>query len=232
MQQVYDKQRMSCEDWAREARARLSKGDVCPVCGKEVGDDLKSEVHFVSLLEPVRALLEEKARRAEEVLTALARAEAEVRSLMRLEEMEAKKETTAKEAYSLAEKTVTDMPLYATVKEADEVVSQVEHALSAQQEVCDRLEALWKQAEEGQQRLNRLTKEREELTTACEQWHRKVEEADKAVSRLETELRMLEEALSREALTVSQCVEKGETLIVFTPWQEAWKTDRETLLPP
>ena len=230
VQQVYDKQRMSCEDWAREARARLSKGDVCPVCGKEVGDDLKSEAHFVSLLEPVRALLEEKARRAEEVLTALARAEAEVCSLMRLEEMEAKKETTAKEAYSQAEKTVTDMPLYATVKEADEVVSQVEQALSAQQEVCDRLEALWKQAEEGQQRLNRLTKEREELTTACEQWHRKVEEADKAVSRLETELRMLEEALSREALTVSQCVEKGETLIVFMPWQEAWKTDRENFI--
>ena len=102
--------------------------------------------------------------------------------------------------------------------------------MSAQQEVCDRLEALWKQAEEGQQRLNRLTKEREELTTACEQWHRKVEEADKAVSRLETELRMLEEALSREALTVSQCVEKGETLIVFTPWQEAWKTDRENFI--
>lgn len=50
----------------------------------------------MSLLEPVRALLEEKARRAEEVLTALARAEAEVCSLMRLEEMEAKKETTAK----------------------------------------------------------------------------------------------------------------------------------------
>ena len=45
-------------------RSRLSKGDVCPVCGKEVGDDLKSEAHFVSLLEPVRALLEEKARRA------------------------------------------------------------------------------------------------------------------------------------------------------------------------
>ena len=62
VQQVYDKQRMSCEDWAREARARLSKGDVCPVCGKEVGDDLKSEAHFVSLLEPVRALLEEKAQ--------------------------------------------------------------------------------------------------------------------------------------------------------------------------
>lgn len=230
VQQVYDKQRMSCEDWAREARARLSKGDVCPVCGKEVGDDLKSEAHFVSLLEPVRALLEEKARRAEEVLTALARAEAEVRSLMRLEEMEAKKETIAKENYSLAEKTVTDMPLYATVKEADEVVSQVEQALSAQLEVCDRLEALWKQAEEGQQRLNHLTKEREELTTASEQWHRKVEEADKAVSRLETELRMLEEALSREALTISQCVEKGETLIVFTPWQEAWKTDRENFI--
>ena len=87
-----------CEVCLTPEEAVKLKG-ICPVCGKEVGDDLKSEAHFVSLLEPVRALLEEKARRAEEVLTALARAEAEVRSLMRLEEMEAKKETIAKDAY-------------------------------------------------------------------------------------------------------------------------------------
>lgn len=227
VQQVYDKQRMSCEDWAKEARARLAKGDVCPVCGKPVDEDLGNEAHFVSLLEPVRALLEEQTRRADDSLTALARAEAEVRSLVRLEEMEAKKETAAQEAYCLADKGVKDMPLYVAVEEAGGETVQVEEALSAQQDVCDRLEARWKQAEEQQQRLNRLTKEREELTVVSEQWHRKVEEADKTVSRLDAELRMLEEALSREELTVSQCVEKGENLIGLASWKEAWRTDRE-----
>lgn len=227
VQQVYDKQRMSCEDWAREARARLSKGDVCPVCGRPVDKDLENEAHFVSLLEPVRALLEEKTRRTDEALAAQARAEAEVRSLARLETMETKKETAAEAAFRQAEAAVQQLPLAATVTDTADGMAQVEQALQAQQEICARLDTQWQQAEEGQQLLNRLTKARETLTASREQWHRQVEEADKAASRLEAELRMLAETLSREQLTVSQCVEKGEALVTFAPWKTDWQTDRE-----
>ena len=78
--------------------------------------------------------------------------------------------------------------------------------------------------------MNGLTKAREALTADREQWHRKVEEADKAVSRLEAELRMLEEALARERLTVSQCMEKGEALVTFVPWKADWQTGREEFI--
>lgn len=227
VQQVYDKQRMSCEDWAREARARLSKGDVCPVCGRPVDEDLENDAHFVSLLEPVRALLEEKIRRTDAVLAAQARAEAELGSLARLETMEAKKETATEAAFRQAEATVQQLPLAAAVTNLADGMAQVEQALQAQQEVCDRLDIQWQQAEAGQQRLNRLTKEREALTASREQWHRQVEEAEKTMLRLEAELRMLGEALSREQLIVSQCREKGESLISFAPWKTDWRTDRE-----
>lgn len=227
VQQVYDKQRMSCEDWAREARARLSKGDVCPVCGRPVDEDLGNEAHFVSLLEPVRALLEEKTRRVEEALAAQARADAEVRSLARLEVMEAKKETVAEAAFRQAEAAVQQLPLATVVTDAVDGMVQVEQGLLAQQEVCARLEAQWQQVEEGQQQLNRLTKAREALTANREQWHRQVEETDKVASRLEAELRMLGETLSREQLTVSQCREKGEALVTFAPWKTDWQTDQE-----
>ena len=227
VQRVYDKQRMSCEDWAREARARLVKGDSCPVCGQPITEDLGNEARFMSLLEPIRALLEEKMRRMEESLTALARAEAETNSLNRLTDMEVKKEITAEEKFREADKAVMEMPLYAVVKDAEDVEAQIVQALAAQQEVCTRLATQWKQAEELQLKLNRLTKEREELTVNREQWYRKVEEADKLISRLETELRMLDDALSREVITISQCVEKGEAWISYVPWKEAWRTDRE-----
>lgn len=227
VQQVYDKQQMACTDWAREARAQLSKGDVCPVCGRPVDEDLGNEAHFVSLLEPVRALLEEKTRRVEEALAAQARAEAEVRSLARLEAMEAKKETAAEAAFRQAEAAVQQLPLAAVVTDTADGLAQVEQGLLAQQEVCARLEAQWQQVEDGQQQLNRLTKAREALTANREQWHRQVEEADKVASRLEAELRMLGETLSREQLTVSECVEKGEALVTFSPWKADWQTDRE-----
>lgn len=227
VQQVYDKQQMACTDWAREARAQLSKGDVCPVCGRPVDEDLGNEAHFVSLLEPVRALLEEKTRRVEEALAAQARAEAEVRSLARLEAMEAKKETAAEAAFRQAEAAVQQLPLAAVVTDTADGLAQVEQGLLAQQEVCARLEAQWQQVEDGQQQLNRLTKAREALTANREQWHRQVEEADKVASRLEAELRMLGETLSREQLTVSECVEKGEALVTFSPWKADWQTDQE-----
>lgn len=230
VQQVYDKQRMSCEDWAREARSRLVKGDLCPVCGRMVTDGLHNDAHFVSLLEPVRLLLEEKTRRAEETRTVLARAEAEVRSLTRVAEMEGQKEVAAEEAYRQADRIVTGMPCYVFVKEADEMEEKAGQALSLQQETCARLDAQWTQVEELQQRLNRLTKEREELTGESERWRRKVDEADKVVSRLEAELRMLDETFARDTLTVRQCMEKGEACIVYVPWKERWQTDRNSFI--
>jgi DNA repair exonuclease SbcCD ATPase subunit len=51
--ELYDKQKETVEDWAREARKRLKPGDSCPVCGQVIAE-LPGDAHFQSLLAPVR----------------------------------------------------------------------------------------------------------------------------------------------------------------------------------
>lgn len=56
---LYDKQKEAVEEWAKEARARLSVGDSCPVCGQEIHSLCKDE-HFQSILAPIKLSLETK----------------------------------------------------------------------------------------------------------------------------------------------------------------------------
>ncbi|MDE6347550.1 MAG: exonuclease SbcC, partial [Bacteroides sp.] len=43
IRRLYDKQKEAVEEWAKEARARLSLGDTCPVCGQEIKSLCKDE---------------------------------------------------------------------------------------------------------------------------------------------------------------------------------------------
>lgn len=54
--QLCEKQKEAVKDWAREARARLSVGDTCPVCGQEVKSLCRDE-DFQSILAPLQASL-------------------------------------------------------------------------------------------------------------------------------------------------------------------------------
>ena len=82
MQEIYDKQEMACENWAKEARRRLSAGDVCPVCGREILSPLEPDEHFVSVLEPVKKELDKSRAKLEEVTGKLQRNEADYLSLL------------------------------------------------------------------------------------------------------------------------------------------------------
>ena len=55
-QQLYDKQKLACEDLMKEYRSQLHEGDVCPLCGQSI-THLTTDEHFVSILRPVEELL-------------------------------------------------------------------------------------------------------------------------------------------------------------------------------
>ena len=50
------------EEWAKEARARLSIGDMCPVCGQKI-EVLSKDEDFQSMLAPIRQSLEAKEKK-------------------------------------------------------------------------------------------------------------------------------------------------------------------------
>ena len=56
-QQIYDKQQRACGDLMKEYRSFLSVGDRCPLCGQRI-EELTSDEQFVSILQPVKQLLD------------------------------------------------------------------------------------------------------------------------------------------------------------------------------
>lgn len=76
---LYEKQKEATEDYAREARARLVPGDLCPVCGQEI-TTLPDDEHFQSLLAPVRENMENRKKALDESRNALNGIMADIRS--------------------------------------------------------------------------------------------------------------------------------------------------------
>lgn len=67
------------EEWAKEARARLSIGDMCPVCGQKI-EVLSKDEDFQSMLAPIRQSLEAKEKEYKEAEQALNSNRAEVKT--------------------------------------------------------------------------------------------------------------------------------------------------------
>ena len=56
---LYDKQRETINDWAKEIRSHLHKGDICPVCHQEVIHDIPHEEVFTRLVEEAKKALDQ-----------------------------------------------------------------------------------------------------------------------------------------------------------------------------
>ena len=79
LKELYDKQKEAVEEWAKEARARLSIGDMCPVCGQKI-EVLSKDEDFQSMLAPIRQSLEAKEKEYKEAEQALNSNRAEVKT--------------------------------------------------------------------------------------------------------------------------------------------------------
>ena len=57
-QEIYNRQKLACEDLIREYRSQLAVGDVCPLCGQKI-ESLATDAHFQSVLQPLEKHLEQ-----------------------------------------------------------------------------------------------------------------------------------------------------------------------------
>ena len=68
---VYEKQKMACDNLMQEYRARLTEGDICPLCGQPIVH-LATDAHFVSVLQPVQELVTKLQQEQQEATRLLA----------------------------------------------------------------------------------------------------------------------------------------------------------------
>lgn len=202
-QKVYESAARSVHDFAKQVRATLQIGDVCPVCGQKVAQLLTNEAAEESILELKNAL--EKANRAvtqkrkglDETITKLKTAEGNVNSLRN----------------DLQNKTL-----------------RKKNDLAALEETCQRLDILVNETIQTQIDLQLAENEvaQKELASKINDSHRLNQQIDKATSELE-KLKKQQEELQKEyhetELQTTKLEEENKSL--QTRWQEDEKQQSE-----
>lgn len=77
---LYDRQKESVDDYARELRSHLHLGEACPVCGQIVGK-LHDDAHFESLLAPIAEMHDAKRKEYDALLRQIDACAAEKKTL-------------------------------------------------------------------------------------------------------------------------------------------------------
>ena len=92
---AYERQKTTTEDYVRELRHKLRRGERCPVCGQVV-ESIESDDHFKSLLEPLETMKREKEQQRDEARGKRDQSKASIESLSTLLAQRKEEETTAK----------------------------------------------------------------------------------------------------------------------------------------
>jgi exonuclease SbcC len=81
LEDVYKKQLITIDDWARETRRNLNEGDVCPVCGQTISQKLPHEDFLSDLVRKARERYEEADKQHKKLVEEHNRVKAEIDGL-------------------------------------------------------------------------------------------------------------------------------------------------------
>lgn len=76
---LYDRQKATVDDWAKNIRSSLKVGDTCPVCNRIIDMPLPSEKDFEALVRPVEEALEKAGRENDIAIENLLKFQAEIK---------------------------------------------------------------------------------------------------------------------------------------------------------
>lgn len=221
---------MSTKEWAREARSKLKKGDLCPVCGREV-DEVFSETGFKSLLEPLlnrQALVREECRQYE---TELNRVMAELKlQQAAAEKNQTRAEQTEQEFKRSAEKAEILLQEFELKGISEEHIREIEsetEELKSKQKVVDEQLQLFNEASDERTRVYAEKKRLEELMSKA---GATMEEAKNGCAKVENDIQTMNQLIIRWELEYESLFGRAEEKIRYEDWKEQFGTAPEALI--
>ena len=207
---LYERMKESNEQWAKDARANLTVGGNCPVCGQIIASqeylDSISDSHFESILTPVREKLETEKAQAASAAQEHMKCMAEVKHLQSLAE-------TFKENM---QETVSSL------NKANEEYGNPDCSKEHYDLICLKLEKV-----EG------MIREKDKMSTDLNKAYEGVMEAQKLISdislkqeKCQGEIRAAEIAIKEAEGRIKASYEYAGTNIKWLEWEDAWNSDR------
>ena len=182
-QDIYDKQQRACGDLMKEYRSLLSEGDTCPLCGQPI-QHLATDEHFVSILKPVKELLDSLRQQAQTANQQVAANQAQLAVRQRDLQQKTVEATAADKASKEAQTKLQAHPLYPTYASSaspfEAVDAQLAQVVTQQQQLDMQLKEVGLQ----QQKLAELQKTKDKFEKELRNAENIVQDIEKQQTRL------------------------------------------------
>ncbi|WP_300901618.1 SbcC/MukB-like Walker B domain-containing protein [uncultured Bacteroides sp.] len=219
---LYDKQKEAVEEWAKEARARLSVGDNCPVCGQKITSLCKDE-DFQSVLIPIRQSLEVKEKEYKEAERALNSNRTECKTY---EEMTANSRTAtgkAQKSYDLACTEAQERCRRCLTGELTDGTPAALEQLAQKNKLA--LEQIHARLDEVQKLANHIAqrqREKDEHQTTVEIARKDFDRIDRKLTTLKNDIANQQLLQENEKETIRTAFERVSPLLLWDGWQTEW----------
>lgn len=224
IRRLYDKQKEAVEEWAKEARARLSLGDTCPVCGQEI-KSLCNDEDFQSVLAPIRLSLETKEKAYKEAEQALNNNRTEAKAYATLAEKARQSTQKALRSYNAAH---TDAQTLCTRCQVVGLSATTGETLKMQQEEnkqeLEKLNAKLTEAQNLSAQISALQRQKDECQRGVDTARQAFNTADSLLNELKSSILNHESLIANENENIRTTMSRVTPHILWKEWRAEWQS--------
>lgn len=221
---LYDKQKEAVEEWAQEARARLSVGDMCPVCGQKI-ESLSKNEDFQSVLAPIRQSLETKEKEYKEAEQTLNSNRTETRTYEDMIAGSRLATDKARKGYEFiqteAEETCRQCNILIISNDTRDIL---ERQIQENKQHLEDINARLNEVQILSNNISRLQYLKDELQKVVEAARNAFDTADKNLMKLKNDITNKHSLTESEKDIIRTTLERVSPLILWEGWQTEWST--------
>lgn len=221
---LHDKQKEAVEEWAKEARARLSVGDNCPVCGQEI-KVLGRDEDFQSVLAPIRQSLELKEKEYKAAEQALNANRTETRTYEKMITGSHLATERALNGFTLAQTDAQDLCSQCSIPAiGNDTQEKLNDLIRENKQELQAINARLADVQTLTNAISRLQHHKNEVQQAVELARKAFDAADKDLAKLKNDISNKQSLAESEKVIIRTTMERTTPLILWKEWQTEWNT--------
>lgn len=219
---LHDKQKEAVEEWAKEARSRLTIGDTCPVCGQKIASLCKDE-EFQSVLAPLRASLEVKETEYKKAEQALNANRTEYKTYGTLAEKARLSTAKAQRGYDLARTDAQAKCAQCGAALSASTDESLKKLLDTNKQIQEKLDGKLAEAQKLTAQITALQRQKDECQRNVDTARQTFDTADKAVNELRSDIARCESLATNEQENIRATLKRVTPLILWKEWNNDWE---------
>lgn len=242
-EQLYKKQELSVDDFAKKIRSGLSSGDVCPVCGQKI-TEIVHDSEFEAILAPIKEDLDKKNKLLESLKDEKNKQEANLVQINKNEPIRQKKYNDSVESYQKTQSLFNEFCSKASLDANDETLKdKIVEAIKKSNDELSRIKVMISQRDNINVCLVKLRKEKDEIDKRERIALNNLNEQIAKIEKTKSEIKNFISLADQKSKSANEAIDSVKDKITYTNWQsdikatiaklnaeaQQYKTDKDKL---